>query len=144
MALAKKGSFGLNLEEQFKNAPRVTDVEPVDTHTDKHADAHTDADTHAHADTDTHTYTDTDAHAHADKHTDADTDTDTDAEKDAHTHTYPHEYAALEQENKTKRTYGLVQQTVFDKITAYAKANKTSYNAIVCDLLEEFIREKGL
>jgi len=29
-------------------------------------------------------------------------------------------------------------------VTAYAKANKTSYNAIVCDLLDEFIREKGL
>jgi hypothetical protein len=88
MALDKKGGFGLNLEEQFKNAPRVTEVKP--------------------ADTDTHTYTD------------------------------------IEQENKTKRTYGLVQQTVFDKVTAYAKANKTSYNAIVCELLDEFIREKGL
>ena len=84
MALEKKGGFGLNLEEQFKNAPHVADVKPVDTHTD------------------------------------------------------------MEQENKTKRTYGLVQQTVFDKVTAYAKANKTSYNAIVCDLLDEFIREKGL
>lgn len=94
MALDKKGGFGLNLEEQFKNAPRVLDVKP----------------------TDTHTYTDT----HTDTHTD------------------------VEQTNKTKRTYGLVQQTVFDKVTAYAKANKTSYNAIVCDLLDEFIREKGL
>ena len=90
MALDKKGGFGLDLESQFKNAPRVTDVEPVDTHT--HTDTHT----------------------------------------------------AIDQENKTKRTYGLVQQTVFDKVTAYAKANKTSYNAIVCDLLDEFIREKGL
>jgi len=96
MALDKKGGFGLNLEAQFKDAPRVPDVKPVDTHT------HTDA----------YTYTDT--------HTD------------------------IEQENKTKRTYGSVQQTVFDKVTAYAKANKTSYNAIVCDLLDEFIREKGL
>lgn len=94
MALDKKGGFGLDLEEQFKNAPRVPDVKPADTHT--------------------HT------HAHADTHTD------------------------IEQENKTKRTYGLVQQTVFDKVTAYAKANKTSFNAIVCDLLDEFIREKGL
>ena len=91
MALDKKGGFGLDLESQFKNAPRVTDVEPADTHT------------HTHTDTDT--YTD---------------------------------------ETKTKRTYGLVQQTVFDKVTAYAKANKTSYNAIVCNLLDEFIREKGL
>jgi hypothetical protein len=91
MALDKKGGFGLNLEEQFKNAPHVAEVKPADTHT--------------HAHTDTHTHTD---------------------------------------ENKTKRTYGLVQQTVFDKVTAYAKANKTSFNAIVCDLLDEFIREKGL
>ena len=94
MALDKKGGFGLDLEAQFKNAPRVPDVKPADTHT--------------------HT------HAHTDTHTD------------------------IEQENKTKRTYGLVQQTVFDKVTAYAKANKTSFNAIVCDLLDEFIREKGL
>lgn len=89
MALDKKGGFGLDLESQFKNAPRVTDVEPVDTHT----------------------------------HTDTDTYTD---------------------ENKTKRTYGLVKPSVFEKVTAYAKANKTSYNEIVCDLLDEFIREKGL
>ena len=94
MALDKKGGFGLDLESQFKNAPRVTDVEPVDAHT--------------------HTHTDTDT------------------------------YADIEQMNKTKRTYGLVQQTIFDKVTAYAKANKTSYNAIVCDLLAEFVREKGL
>ena len=94
MALDKKGGFGIDLEEQFKNAPRVTDVKPADTHTHTH--------------TDTYTHTD------------------------------------IEQANKTKRTYGLVQQTVFDKVTAYAKANKTSYNAIVCELLEEFIREKGL
>ena len=89
MALDKKGGFGLDLEAQFKDAPRVAEVKPTDAHTH----------------TDTHTHTD---------------------------------------ENKTKRTYGLVQQTVFDKVTAYAKANKTSYNAIVCDLLDEFIREKGL
>ena len=94
MALDKKGGFGIDLEEQFKNAPRVAEVKPADTHT------------HAHAHTDTH--------------------------------------ADMAQENKTKRTYGLVQQTVFDKVTAYAKANNTSYNAIVCDLLDEFIREKGL
>lgn len=100
MALDKKGGFGLDLESQFKNAPRVADVKPVDTHTH------------------------TDTHAHTDTHTDA--------------------YTAIEQENKTKRTYGLVQQTVFDKVTAYAKANKTSFNAIVCDLLDEFIRDKGL
>jgi hypothetical protein len=40
MALDKKGGFGLNLEEQFKDAPRVTDVKPTDTHT--HTDTHTD------------------------------------------------------------------------------------------------------
>ncbi len=90
MALDKKGGFGLDLEAQFKNAPRVNEVKPADAYT--HTDTHT----------------------------------------------------AMEQENKTKRTYGLVQQTVFDKVTTYAKANKTSYNAIVCDLLDEFIREKGL
>lgn len=91
MALDKKGGFGLDLEAQFKNAPHVADVKPVDAHT--------------HTDTDTHAYTDA---------------------------------------NKTKRTYGLVQQELFDKITAYAKANKTSYNAIVCELLQNFAREKGL
>lgn len=92
MALDKKGGFGLDLEAQFKNAPRVSDVKP----------------------------------------------------EDAHTHTHTDAYADIEQMNKTKRTYGLVQQTIFDKVTAYAKANKTSYNAIVCDLLAEFVREKGL
>ena len=96
MALDKKGGFGLDLEAQFKDTPRVTDIKPVDAHA----------------------YT--------------------------HTDTYTHTHADIDQENKTKRTYGLVQQTVFDKVTAYAKANKTSYNALVCDLLDEFIREKGL
>lgn len=43
-----------------------------------------------------------------------------------------------------KRTYGLVQPSLHKKISEYAKANKTSYNAIVCDLLDEFIRDKGL
>ena len=90
MALDKKGGFGIDLEEQFKNAPRVAEVKPADTHT--HTDTHTE----------------------------------------------------VEQENKEKRTYGLVKQSVFDKVTAYAKANKTSYNAIVCDLLDEFIEKKGL
>ena len=63
---------------------------------------------------------------------------------DTHAHTDTHTHTDVEQENKTKRTYGLVQQTVFDKVTAYAKANKTSYNAIVCELLDKFIEEKGL
>lgn len=96
MALDKKGGFGLDLESQFKNAPRVTDVKPVDAHT----------------------------------HTDTDTDTDA--------------YTAIEQEVKTKRTYGLVTPTAYKKLTAYAKANNTSYNAIVCDLIDEFIEKKGL
>lgn len=90
MALDKKGGFGLDLEAQFKNAPRVTEVKPVDTHT--HAHTHTD----------------------------------------------------IEQENKTKRTYGLVKQSVFDKITAHAKAKGTSYNDIVCTLLDEYIHKNGL
>ena len=110
MALAKKGGFGLDLEAQFKDAPRVAEVTPVDAHT------HTDTDADAHADTHTQTHTDT--------HTDTPT--------------------KVEPEYKTKRTFGLVQQTVFDKVTAYAKANNTSFNSIVCDLLDDFIREKGL
>ena len=92
MALDKKGGFGLDLEAQFKNAPRVDDVKPVDTHT--------------HTDTDTHT--------------------------------------AVVQENKTKRTYGLVTPTAYKKLSAYAKANQTTYNAIVCDLIDKFIEENGL
>ena len=67
---------------------------------------------------------------------------DTHAHTDAHTHTDTHTDAEVE--NKTKRFYGLMTPTAFNKITAYAKANKTSVNAIVCDLLDEFIREKGL
>ena len=94
MALNKKGGFGLDLEAQLENAPRIPEIKPVDTHT------------HTHADTDTHT--------------------------------------EVEQENKTKRTYGLVKQSVFDKITAHAKAKGTSYNDIVCTLLDEYIRENGL
>ena len=90
MALDKKGGFGLDLEAQFKNAPRVAEVKPTDTHT--------------------------------------------------HTHTH----TEVVQENKTKRIYGLITPTAFEKVTAYAKANKTSFNAIVCDLVDEFIREKGL
>jgi hypothetical protein len=38
----------------------------------------------------------------------------------------------------------LVKQSVFDKITAHAKAKGTSYNDIVCTLLDEYIRENGL
>lgn len=67
--------------------------------------------------------TDTDKYTH--------TDTDTDAD-------------AVVVENKSKRTYGLVKPSVFEKVTKYAKANNTSYNDIVCELLEQFIADKGL
>ena len=60
---------------------------------------------------------------------------------DAYTHTDTYTDS---KENKTKRTYGLVQQSVFDKVTAYAKAHDTSFNAIVCELLEEFITKNKL
>lgn len=75
----------------------------------------------------------------ADKHTDTPADTAT----DTHTHTDTDTAPAVI-ENKTKRTYGLVQQSVFEKVTEYAKAHNTSYNAIVCELLDEFIAKKGL
>ena len=104
MALNKKGGFGIDLEEQFKNVESVDSVKPVEK--------------------EEHTHTNT--HAHTDTHTDA----------------YP--YADADIENKTKRTFGLVQQSVYDKVYAYAKKNKTSYNAIVCELLDKFIKEKGL
>jgi excinuclease UvrABC nuclease subunit len=42
------------------------------------------------------------------------------------------------------RTYGLVSPSVYEKVSAYAKANNTSFNAIVCELLERFVEEKGL
>ena len=64
-----------------------------------------------------------------DKHTDTHTYTDADTDT---------------KETKTKRTYGLVQQSVFDKVTKYAKEHDTSFNAIVCDLLDDFIAKKGL
>ena len=92
MALDKKGGFGLNLEEQFKNSPRVPDVQPTDTHTHTHTDTHT----------------------------------------------------VVEQENKTKRFYGLMTPTAFKKITEHAKANKTSFNAILCELMDEYIKKNGL
>ena len=92
MALDKKGGFGLNLEEQFKNAPRVPDVKPTD----------------------------------------------------AHTHTYTHTHTEVVKENQTKRTYGTTWPSLHEKITRYAKANHTSYNDIVNNLLLEFAKEKGL
>ncbi len=75
--------------------------------------------------------TDTDTPTHTDAYTDIDTDTD------MHTD-------VVVVENKTKRTYGLVKPSVHEKITKYAKANNTSYNDIVCELLEQFIADKGL
>ena len=60
------------------------------------------------------------------------------------THTHAHTHTEVEQENKTKRTYGLVKQSVFDKITAHAKATGTSYNDIVCKLLDEYIDRHNL
>ena len=99
MALNKKGGFGLDLEDKFKDVESLDNVKPADKHTDASTD------THAHTDTDT---------------------------------------APAVIENKTKRTYGLVQQSVFEKVTEYAKAHNTSYNAIVCELLDEFIAKKGL
>lgn len=45
---------------------------------------------------------------------------------------------------RIRRTHGLVRPSVFTKVTAYAKANSTSYNAIVCELLDEFIEKNGL
>lgn len=67
------------------------------------------------------------------RHTDTytDTDTDTDTHNDI-------------KEKKTKRTYGLIEPSVYDKITAYAESNNTTYNAIVCELLYKLIEEKGL
>lgn len=103
MALNKKGGFGLDLEDKFKDVESLDNVKPADKHTDTHTDAPAD--------------TATDTHAHTD---------------------------TVVIENKTKRTYGLVQQSVFEKVTEYAKAHNTSYNAIVCDLLDEFIAKKGL
>lgn len=67
--------------------------------------------------------------------------------RDKHTHTDTHTDAYTDtaaKENKTKKTYGLVRQTVFDKVTEYAKAHNTSYNAIVCELLDDFIDRNGL
>ena len=71
----------------------------------------------------------TDAHADAPADTYTDTHTDTDISK---------------RETKKKRTYGLVKQSVYEKIVAHAEATGTSYNAIVCDLLDEYIERNKL
>ena len=47
-------------------------------------------------------------------------------------------------EKRDKKTYGLVRQSVFDKVSAYADAHGRSYNDIVCELLDEFIERNGL
>ena len=65
-------------------------------------------------------------------------------ENDKPTHTYTHTDTYTDKETKKKRTNGLVKQSVFDKVSAYADATGTSYNAIVCDLLDKFIEENGL
>ncbi len=65
------------------------------------------------------------------------THTDTDTYADTDTYTAP-------QEAKRKRTYGLVKQSVFDKVTAHAKATGTSFNDIVCKLLDEYIDRHNL
>lgn len=73
--------------------------------------------------------TDTDTHTHTatDKHTDAHAHTDTEVK-----------------ETKSKRTYGMIEPSKYNKIVAYAKANDTSYNDIVNTLLDEFIARHGL
>ena len=124
MAIGKKGGFGFDLESQFKDTPSVADVEPVDIKID--------------------------APVEAEKPAEEPVKKQEEAEKPAKKPVKKkpeapvEEPAVVDMENKTKRTNGLVKQTVFDKVTAYAKANRTSFNAIVCDLLDEFIREKGL
>ena len=124
MAIGKKGGFGFDLESQFKDTPSVADVEPVDIKIE--------------------------APAEAEKPAEEPVKKQEEAEKPAKKPAKKKSEAPVEEppvvdmENKTKRTNGLVKQTVFDKVTAYAKANRTSFNAIVCDLLDEFIREKGL
>ena len=65
--------------------------------------------------------------------------------KTARPHTHTDTDAHIEvQENKTKRTYGLVKPSVFDKVTAHAKATGTTFNDIVCKLLDEYIDRHNL
>ena len=129
MALGKKGGFGFDLESQFKNTPSVADVEPVDLHSELPAGTPADGEP-----------------AQEEKPVSKPVEAEKQAKKPAKKKPEApvEEQPVVDMENKTKRTNGLVKQTVFDKVTAYAKANRTSYNAIVCELLEEFIREKGL
>lgn len=49
-----------------------------------------------------------------------------------------------EKETKSKRTYGMIEPSKYEKLVKYAKENDTSYNDIVNKLLDEFIKEKGL
>ena len=124
MAIGKKGGFGFDLESQFKDTPSVVDVEPVDIKIEAPVDAEKPAE------------------EPVKKQEEAEKPAKKPAKKKPEAPV--EEQPVVDMENKTKRTNGLVKQTVFDKVTAYAKANRTSYNAIVCELLEEFIREKGL
>lgn len=128
MALGKKGGFGFDLESQFKDTPSVADVEPVDLHVEKPAE--------------TPVVETVEEEKPVSKPVEAEKPAKKPAKKKPEAPV--EEQPVVDMENKTKRTNGLVKQTVFDKVTAYAKANRTSYNAIVCELLEEFIREKGL
>ena len=128
MALGKKGGFGFDLESQFKDTPSVADVEPVDLHVEKPIEAPAVETVQEEKPEIKPAEAEKPAKKPAKKKPEAPVE----------------EQPVVDMENKTKRTNGLVKQTVFDKVTAYAKANRTSYNAIVCELLEEFIREKGL
>lgn len=63
--------------------------------------------------------------------------------KPPHTDTDAYTDTAIK-ENKTKKTYGLVRPSVYEKVSAYADEHGTSYNDIVCTLLDEFIEKHGL
>ena len=73
------------------------------------------------------------------------TATGNEAEKQPYTHTgTPTHTVRPVKENQTKRTFGSVRPSVFEKVSRYAAEQGTSYNAIVCELLDEFIEKKGL
>ena len=128
MAIGKKGGFGFDLESQFKDMPSVADVEPVDIKVEAPVETKVEEEKPVIEPVKKQEETEKPAKKPAKKKPEAPVE----------------QPAVVDMENKTKRTNGLVKQTVFDKVTAYAKANRTSFNAIVCDLLDEFIREKGL
>ena len=103
MALNKKGGFGLDLEDKFKDVESLDNVKPADKHTDTHTDAPADAATDTHTDTQT-----------------------------------------VEIEYRSRRTYGKVRPSVYEKIEKYGKARGRSVNDIVCELMDEFIERHGL